>query len=349
MTKQSNDFFQIRRQQFLTQDYYEENLSLIKKNIEWLRAQDWSTNENNDEYNSQEARRWFNIAHMTWELLQLEYTAGQPIDSLAPYLEQVVLARENQARAKAEYFKTDQEPVLGDSNEGYLLPLQLIGLSYLLNRRDLLVRIDVLIHGVGESKNLYDDFTYEKLLSFNNPNQIIPDNRFTDDYINLENVFFENNTPKEALIDLTAYLKEWYLLHEDQLWYDSHLDLEHNDKYVGYWSFESAAVVYLLGLDDDSLHRFIYYPADLVSYARHQDQLVTQASSTPNNRYTGRTLCTGDQCVSTGWYIAPHLNSRIEHFELGQVIAGEHFSPQGNLVIWYELTPEAAQMLQDRS
>ena len=347
MTKQSNDFFQIRRQQFLTQDYYEENLSLIKKNIEWLYAQDWTANS--DQYNCGEASRWYQLSRMTWELLQLEYTAGQPIDSLAPYLEQVVLARENQARAKAEYFKTDQEWVIGGNDESYLLPLQLISLAYLLKRRDLLPKIKVLIEGKGGSFREIEDTTYLALLKFNDSSLSMRDKAWNSDYTDLDNALYEENTPKEALIDLTAYLKEWYLLHEDQLWYDSHLDLEHNDKYVGYWSFESAAVVYLLGLDDDSLHRFIYYPADLVSYARHQDQLVTQASSTPNNRYTGRTLCTGDQCVSTGWYIAPHLNSRIEHFELGQVIAGEHFSPQGNLIIWYELTPEAAQMMPDRS
>ena len=90
MTLQSTDFTQSRRQQFLTQIYYQENTALIEKNIKWLETQNWSESKDNNEYNCQEGRRWFNIAHMTWELLQLEYTAGKPIEQLADYLEQVI-------------------------------------------------------------------------------------------------------------------------------------------------------------------------------------------------------------------------------------------------------------------
>ena len=342
MTTHNTDFTHSRRQQFLTEAYYQENKHWIEHNIKWLYEQDWT--KESDQYNCGEGSRWYQISRMTWELLQLEYTAGRPIEELGNYLEQVIIARENQARAKAEYFKTGQESVIGDADEGYLLPLQLIGLAYLLGRRDLLPRIETLIHGVADGRDANDDFTYEKLLSFNNPKQIIPNNRFTDDYINLENVFFEDNTPTEALADLTAYLKEWYLLHEDHLWHDSHLDLQNNDKYVGYWSFESAAVVYLLDLDDSSLHQFLYYPKDLVAYARTKQP----PASATTNRYTGRTLRVGETCTSTGWYEALHLNNRREHFTVGQVIEGEPISAHGQPIVWYELTPEAAQQYLKR-
>ena len=338
MTQPSIDFTQTRRQQFLTQDYYEKNQILIQKNIQWLHQQNWE--KESDQYNCGEGSRWYQISRMTWELLQLEYTAGKPIEQLTDYLEQVVAARENQARAKAEYFKTDLDWVIGGNDESYLLPLQLIGLAYLLNRQDLLPRLKTLIEGKGKLFREIEDTTYIALLRFNDTSISMNNKAWNSDYTDLDNALYEGNSPAEALSDLTAYLKEWYLLHEDHLWHDAHLDLEHNDKYVGYWAFEAAAVVYLLGLDDSGLHQFLYYPKDLVDYARTHP---SQSTTAPPSRYTGRTLRVGETCTHSGWYEALHLNNRIERFAAGQIITGESHSPQGNLITWYELTPEAAQ------
>ena len=41
---------------------------------------------------------------------------------------------------------------------------------------------------------------------------------------------------------------KWYRSHYEEGWYDSHLSNE--DIYSGYWSFESGAMVKVLGLDD---------------------------------------------------------------------------------------------------
>lgn len=38
--------------------------------------------------------------------------------------------------------------------------------------------------------------------------------------------------------------------------------------FYGYWCFEAAAVAYLKNIDDSRLHRFIYYPKDMIEYAR---------------------------------------------------------------------------------
>lgn len=56
--------------------------------------------------------------------------------------------------------------------------------------------------------------------------------------------------------------KEWYSGHKDCGWYDSHKNS--NNTYFGYWSFETAAVVKIMGLDDSSFRDCQYYPKDLV-------------------------------------------------------------------------------------
>ncbi|HEY8934011.1 MAG TPA: PoNe immunity protein domain-containing protein [Cyclobacteriaceae bacterium] len=52
--------------------------------------------------------------------------------------------------------------------------------------------------------------------------------------------------------------KDWYKNHKDAGWYDSHKSK--HDTYFGYWSFESAAVVKIMGLDDNSFRDNQYYP-----------------------------------------------------------------------------------------
>lgn len=56
--------------------------------------------------------------------------------------------------------------------------------------------------------------------------------------------------------------KDWYKNHKDAGWYNSHKS-KHNT-YFGYWSFETAAVVKIMDLDDSSFIDCQYYPKDLV-------------------------------------------------------------------------------------
>ena len=58
---------------------------------------------------------------------------------------------------------------------------------------------------------------------------------------------------------MDEYLSNWYQMNRNEIWYNSHLDLENKSSYVGYWAFEAAALVYLLDLDDSSLYKHLFY------------------------------------------------------------------------------------------
>ena len=58
--------------------------------------------------------------------------------------------------------------------------------------------------------------------------------------------------------------KDWYTNHKDAGWYNSHKSK--HDVYCGYWSFETAAVVKIMGLEDSSFIDCQYYPKDLVLF-----------------------------------------------------------------------------------
>ncbi|MBJ8450267.1 DUF1911 domain-containing protein [Acinetobacter bereziniae] len=56
--------------------------------------------------------------------------------------------------------------------------------------------------------------------------------------------------------------RKWYPSMKQTYWFD--LDKNKNDVFFGYWSFESAAIVKLLKLDDTILKWQRYYPFDLI-------------------------------------------------------------------------------------
>ncbi len=58
--------------------------------------------------------------------------------------------------------------------------------------------------------------------------------------------------------------KEWYKEHKKQGGFENHNN--NHDTYSGYWSFEAAAVVKIMGLDDSSFINNQYYPKDLVHF-----------------------------------------------------------------------------------
>lgn len=82
-----------------------------------------------------------------------------------------------------------------------------------------------------------------------------------DPYSKLEPLLLkEESNPIEALKN---YLGIWYPCHKGMEWFDSH---KHGDQFFGYWSFEAAALVKVLKLDDVSLTNASYYPYDLAHF-----------------------------------------------------------------------------------
>ena len=70
---------------------------------------------------------------------------------------------------------------------------------------------------------------------------------------------------ENTALKLDNYLNEkWYSIHKDTAWYDTHK--EKSNTYYGYWSFETAAIVSLMGIDDSILMQNKYYPYDLAHY-----------------------------------------------------------------------------------
>lgn len=71
----------------------------------------------------------------------------------------------------------------------------------------------------------------------------------------------QNKGEAQELIKLFLE-KEWYNNHKEAGWYNNHQNK--NNTYFGYWSFETASIVKIMGLDDTDFKGCTYYPADLI-------------------------------------------------------------------------------------
>lgn len=78
----------------------------------------------------------------------------------------------------------------------------------------------------------------------------------------LRQVITEKDKPTAEKQVKEYITKEWYKNHRGQGWYNCHKSV--HDVYYGYWSFETAAVVKIMSLDDSSFLNCQYYPKDLV-------------------------------------------------------------------------------------
>ena len=138
-------------------------------------------------------------------------------------------------------------------NSGYIKILWIISLAnLLLKSEDYISYFDKLI-----TKYNYNDWLLDFLLHKNKFNTFTfimnqPYSQYKE-IVNSENTIY----------NLKTFLSNnWYHSHKDMAWYNSHLDKKFI--YYGYWSFESAAIIKILNLNNTQFIDIKYFPSDLI-------------------------------------------------------------------------------------
>ncbi|MEO5934818.1 MAG: PoNe immunity protein domain-containing protein [Duganella sp.] len=317
-------FHERRRQQFLYEDLYEKTrenqLSLIEGELENKKISD-SGLENSSVHH-------FLYLEAFW-IWMLDYTAGVPIDELAPRISGIVDAFEAwndvdqilQQEAALEFpeygpYKYRGAPDFSTLSD-YEDTLQLLSVAILLrDLRSIKRMIRVLRSHRGE------DGLFEELIGgYVEDEMTLSSCALGEPYDILLQVFYEEDEHK-TLDLLDQYLKQWYPAMKDHpRWYDGHLRSKKQGyaPYYGYWAFEAAAAVYLLDLDDSQINHLVY-PKDLADYARklrEEDRYTSQEIETSS--HSGR-VEGGQPCPQTGlWETPAKLHSR-SHFKQGDIM-----------------------------
>ena len=142
--------------------------------------------------------------------------------------------------------------------------LRYLCLGYLLNitDKDFQVLVDV-IDRDNISDNLYEFIIKAR---FPNRKQKRPEDYDADKSVILNMYHKLRNAIKQGDKEKSAFLVEKFL---NKDFYHKHMNLYNSHKskaniYCGYWSFESAAIVKIMELDDSSFIDNKYYPKDLI-------------------------------------------------------------------------------------
>jgi hypothetical protein len=302
-------FHELRRQQFLTAHFYASVCAFRSDSIDEYK-QGLLRPENDLDDHRRLTRA---IASETYEKFSIRYTAGEPIEQLRSELTGVIEAYERYQRALGEHEGMPKiAPFTFAELYHYERCMQLIGLCYLLHRRDLLPRIAAL----QDPAYAGDDTLYEDLLAYEMDGRFDVDEWHHDvPYRNLINCLY-GETEAYQLAELQIYLPAWYPAFQYAPWHDGHLRINGTEgDYFGYWAFEAGAVAYLLDLDDSTITHMVY-PKDLVAWARANKHLADEAGNAPE---LGRCEA-GKPCPRMGFWFTPAKTHSRRHFQAGAVM-----------------------------
>ena len=304
-----SNFSAKRRQQFLSESFYQALLAHRLQLLDDLQHE-LAQPEIDDEGRS---LLWASVADEHYELLSLRYTAGESIDRLRDDLGKVIMAHAQYQKALAAYEAMPQIAPLGlERPADFERCMQLIGLCYLLHRRDLLP----VIAQLEDPGYAGHDALYEELLDYELPGRFNTDKLYHGTPYSLLVQAMFRDTDEQSVDDLKSYCQAWYPAMRDTPWHDGHLGMTDTDGYYfGYWAFEAGAVAYLLGLDDPSIDHLVY-PKDLVKFAREfQDTAEKGASASDRLRVDA-----GDPCPRDGYWFTPAMSGSRRYFRHGEVM-----------------------------
>ncbi|WP_397537121.1 PoNi-like cognate immunity protein [Rummeliibacillus pycnus] len=151
---------------------------------------------------------------------------------------------------------------IGNNEIGYIFLIWMISLGILLETdKKNIERLNRVIEKKNINDSVIDYLLYASDIGYTKiTNAYYKENPYAK---TREIIELAQTDKKEASSRLKTYMeKEWYKGHYDYEWKNAHKE----PGYVGYWSFETAALAKILELDDTSLLNNNHYPYDLAHY-----------------------------------------------------------------------------------
>lgn len=263
-----SEFEQRRRQKLLDEDFY----PYVQERFDWEIKEFKKTASTIDDPFMEP------LIDLYYQQLCLDFTAGKPIIHLISTMDTIIKYTESSISCVERYNLTHpydrvEITILTEYFETEKLS-NLLGLCILFERQDWLETIVKAVDLDQENR----EKAIDSLIAMKIPNYPITEEK-TSRELSFRNPLYKAihaETAKDTLKFLEEYLRRWYdgLRKAGNVYIDIHL-LQQGDSrdcctFHGYWCFEAAAVAYLKNIDDSTLHRFIYYPKDIVDYARSQ-------------------------------------------------------------------------------
>lgn len=312
---EESNFKSRRRQNLIFETYYNNHLAWFK-NIRTPNIEASFSANAGDKSGLAECHGGY--GDILYELLSLRYTAGEPIDSLKNILALSVEQFEKQAELLRQESGDSRWPVFSLTHiDDYVRFIGLLSIAVVLRQENLIPRIHNLIAGSGFDR---EDALVEELLSHYLPSRPYLDEWYHDEPYRWLLDATAGDTKEEKLADLKKYLVKWYGGMKGTGWYDAHKGMtdEGMGGYDGYWAWEAGAIAFLHGIDDSTIDS-MYYPKDLVAYARSFGPPPSEAEGIEAAQQ--RLRCeAGNACPKSGYWLSPAYQQGDKYFKQGEVM-----------------------------
>lgn len=148
-------------------------------------------------------------------------------------------------------------------------------------------------------------------------------------YRKLIKVFDADAEKRPAM--MLQYLEDWYEASRREPYHDQHPqpDIRSGISYFGYWSWEAAAVTWLLDIDDSTYRDHQFYPKDLVDFARSQAESVSAETTIEKIKIKG-----GEKCPKMGYWTTPAQPNQRQYFNKDDIFPTLPETDWGE-VYWY--------------
>ena len=124
-----------------------------------------------------------------------------------------------------------------------------------------------------------------------------------------------NASPDKRPALMAKYLEGWYEASKREWYHDSH---NRYGVFKGYWSWEAAAITFLLDIDDSTYRNAEFYPADLVDFARRV-KLDEASANRIDVDAKERQMKAGDACPKAGTWQSIDIPSTTIVFSEGEI------------------------------
>lgn len=203
------------------------------------------------------------LTDISFNILFLKYASGTPLAELnKDYCRTANLVFESwDDRFIAPVNKKNKGEVVYIL-EAYYNMLLLLSLGFFTEAEDdIYLKLNSVLERNGVSDTVFNFLVSSKINIPLNFRESYSESSFINNvYGNLKKAIRSDNASDSEKF-LLLHINDWYKKNRDAVWYNSHKsDLA---TFYGYWSFETAALVKIKGLDDSALRANPHYPKDL--------------------------------------------------------------------------------------
>lgn len=251
---------------------------------------------------------------MNW--LSLQYSAGANVAQIGTAWPHALAWAEEYAefshrfnQSPDAYGRTVAHVALR-TEDYWIVALRLVCFGLLTGHGHAMPRVMAILDYANEEK----DGLLERLVAPFAPGRSEPPDTATRHlpYRKLFKVFAADKAKRPLL--MAKYLDEWYEASRRE----PYVGQDDSSHFYGYWSWESAAVTWLLNIDDTSYREMNFYPRDLVDYAR---QHAPRPGGTSGSVDPTRLRCEANQpCPREGFWFTPAQANSRRFFKAGEVM-----------------------------